>query len=66
MNKYVNAYWEKNLNNLYKRMSHEIDQLEIQKYLYAYVLSLIFVLRTTGWMPQTATKCHYCAESGSK
>ncbi len=35
MNKYLNAYWKKNnnQNNLYKRMSHEIDQLEFQKYL---------------------------------
>ncbi len=31
MNKY-NAY-KKNLNNLYKQMSHEIDQLEFIKYL---------------------------------
>ncbi len=31
-NKYLNAYW-KNLKNVYKQMSHEIDQLEFQKYL---------------------------------
>ncbi len=30
------ASWNKqNLNNLYKRMSHEIDQLEFKKDLYA-------------------------------
>ncbi len=33
MNKYLNAYWKKNQNDLYQRMSHEIDQLEFQKYL---------------------------------
>ncbi len=34
-------------------MSHEIYQLEFQKHLEAYVLLLFFVLRMTGWMPQT-------------
>ncbi len=31
MNKYFNAYWKKNQNNLYKQMSYEIDQLEFKK-----------------------------------
>ncbi len=35
MNKYLNAYWKNYQNNLYKGMSHEIDQLEFQKYLLA-------------------------------
>ncbi len=33
MNKYLNHIEKKNQNNLYKRMFHEIDQLEFQKYL---------------------------------